>query len=176
MDPTLDTQQEQEQQQPIAATMPEAAEQAPTQAEQTATEVEQEPTQAEQVPAQTEQTATQTEQPPEAAAPAVDTTRQLMERVISAEVRAAAALCGVSAERLPYVVRMCDMSAAHEADADVAAIAREQVRAVLTAVPEMAGSPVSTGTLGDFKRSPAAAPKKNAAEMTDEEYYASLGK
>ena len=55
----------------------------------------------------------------------------MTQRAAEAELRAAAALAGVSAEKLPYVVRLCDAAALTAKDADMGKLAQAQVAAVL---------------------------------------------
>ncbi len=70
-----------------------------------------------------------------------------------AELRAAAALAGVPGEKLPYALRMCDRAALCAQGADMTALAKEQIAAVLRDVPELAGRGGSLpGSLGDHKR------------------------
>lgn len=76
---------------------------------------------------------------------------RVTQRAAEAELRAAAALAGVSAERLPYVVRLCDAAALTAKDADMVKLAQAQVAAVLKAVPELGTRPAA-GSLGDHKR------------------------
>lgn len=75
----------------------------------------------------------------------------MTQRAAEAELRAAAALAGVSAEKLPYVVRLCDAAALTAKDADMGKLAQAQVAAVLKAVPELGTRPAA-GSLGDHKR------------------------
>lgn len=74
----------------------------------------------------------------------------MTQRAAEAELRAAAALAGVSAEKLPYVVRLCDAAALTAKDADMGKLAQAQVAAVLKAVPELGQA--AAGSLGDHKR------------------------
>ena len=76
---------------------------------------------------------------------------RVTQRAAEAELRAAAALAGVSAEKLPYVVRLCDAAALTAKDADMGKLAQAQVAAVLKTVPELGTRPAS-GSLGDHKR------------------------
>ena len=76
----------------------------------------------------------------------------LTQKAAEAELRAAAALAGVPAGKLPYVLRMCDASALCAEGADMGRLAREQIAAVIRDVPEMAGGRPVAGRLGDHKR------------------------
>lgn len=79
-----------------------------------------------------------------------DALARVTQRAAEAELRAAAALAGVSAERLPYVVRLCDLTELTES-ADMSKVAAAQVAAVLRDVPELGAKPAA-GSLGDHKR------------------------
>ena len=89
-------------------------------------------------------------QAPEQSAPtppeqAEEASAALAQRAAEAELRAAAAVAGVSAEKLPYVVRLCDAPA-------------------LTEMPELCARPAG-GSLGDHKRAAAwAQPEETARE------------
>ena len=72
-------------------------------------------------------------------------------RPAEAELRAAAAMAGVSAAKLPWVVRLCDAQALCIQDADMGELAAQQVAAVLRDVPELAGSRSMPGSLGDHR-------------------------
>ena len=72
-------------------------------------------------------------------------------RLVDAELRAAAALAGVPAAKLPYVVRMADKAGL--AGDDLSGAAAKAVAAVLAAVPELGGSAaVPLGSMGDHRR------------------------
>jgi len=72
-------------------------------------------------------------------------------RAAEAELKAAAMAAGVPEAKLPYALKMCDLDALCAEDADMAALAREQVAALIRDVPELALQPVA-GSLGDHKR------------------------
>lgn len=91
------------------------------------------------------------EQPTQTADPAAQVAA-LMQKAAEAELRAAAALAGVPAGKLPYVLRMCDSSALCAEGADMGQLAQEQIAAVIRDVPEMAGGKPVAGSLGDHKR------------------------
>lgn len=113
-----------------------------------------------------DQTAAAQEQAPSAEDPAARLSA-LTQRAAEAELRAAAALSGVPAEKLPYALRMCDPAALCAQGADMAALAREQVAAVLRDVPELAGRGGSLpGSLGDHKRVGAAPSAEDEARET----------
>lgn len=71
-------------------------------------------------------------------------------RLADAELRAAAALAGVPAAKLPYVVRMADRS--ELSGDDLSAAAAKAVAAVLAAVPELGGAAAPVGSMGDHRR------------------------
>ena len=90
--------------------------------------------------------------------------RQVTHRAAEAELRAAAALSGVPAAKLAYVVRLCDASVLEAKGADMSKLAEEQVAALLRDVPELAGTAApSVGSLGDHKRTAAADSAAQAA-------------
>lgn len=98
------------------------------------------------------ETAEAHDQKPEAPDPA-QALAALTGQAAEAELRAAAALAGVPSEKLPYALRMCDRAALCIQGADMAALAKEQIAAVLRDVPELAGRGGSLpGSLGDHKR------------------------
>ena len=108
-------------------------------------------------------------QAPEQSAPtpqeqAEEASAALAQRAAEAELRAAAAVAGVSAEKLPYVVRLCDAPARTAAGADMGALATAQVAALLKEMPELCARPAG-GSLGDHKRAAAwAQPEETARE------------
>lgn len=91
------------------------------------------------------------DEPTQAADPAAQVAA-LTQKAAEAELRAAAALAGVPAGKLPYVLRMCDSSALCAEGADMGQLAQEQIAAVIRDVPEMAGGRPVAGSLGDHKR------------------------
>lgn len=112
----------------------------------------------------------QTQQAPPAEDPAARLSA-LTQRAAEAELRAAAALSGVPADKLPYALRMCDRAALCAQGADMAALAREQIAAVLRDVPELAGRGGSLpGSLGDHKRTGAAPSAEDEARAVFSKY------
>lgn len=97
------------------------------------------------------QAETPREQPDQGGDPAARVAA-LTQKAAEAELRAAAALAGIPAAKLPYALRMCDASALCAEGADMGRLAREQIAAVMRDVPEMAGSRPMAGSLGDHKR------------------------
>lgn len=89
----------------------------------------------------------------------------LAQRAAEAELRAAAAVAGVSAEKLPYVVRLCDAPALTAAGADMGALATAQVAALLKEMPELCARPAG-GSLGDHKRAVSWAQPEETARAT----------
>lgn len=85
----------------------------------------------------------------EAPAPDADA---LQARVIEAELRAAAAVAGVPANKLAYVTRLADRSQA--GGADPAKYAAAQIKQILTDFPELAQQPAGTGGAGNHARNP----------------------
>lgn len=77
-------------------------------------------------------------------------TEALKARVLDAELRAAAAVAGVPANRLAYVTRLADLSQAK--DADPAEYAKSQIRQILSDFPELAHQPSGTGSAGNHQR------------------------
>ena len=96
----------------------------------------------------------------------------LTRQAAAAELRAAAALAGVPAERLEYVVRLCDRDALCAKGADMSALAAGQVAGVLRDVPELGGARSMPGSLGDHKHT--GAPGKSAEELAREAFAAQL--
>lgn len=84
----------------------------------------------------------------EGEAPDVDA---LKAQALSAELRAAAALAGVPAAKIPHLVRMADLAGAKEAK-DLAAFAAAQVQAILKDVPELGAQAAGTGSAGNHAR------------------------
>lgn len=158
---------EQEQHDPVQEAVPEtvtAAEEDPT-ADQTADE----PAQEEQPTAQEESDAEEDHAAPDPQEQLATMTRQ----VADAELRAAAALAGVPAGKLTYVVRMCDAAALCQQGVDMGKLAADQVAAVLRDVPELASVPRSLpGSLGDHKNT--GTPGKSAEDLAREAFAARL--
>jgi len=105
--------------------------------------------------AEVAETPVQEEPPKDEPAQTADPAAQMAamtQKAAEAELRAAAALAGVPAGKLPYVLRMCDASALCAEGADMGRLAREQIAAVIRDVPEMAGGRPVAGSLGDHKR------------------------
>lgn len=96
----------------------------------------------------------------------------LTRQAAAAELRAAAALAGVPAERLDYVVRLCDRDALCVQGADMSALAAGQVAGVLRDVPELGGARSMPGSLGDHKHT--GTPGKSAEELAREAFAAQL--
>ncbi|MDO4837900.1 MAG: hypothetical protein Q4B32_05855 [Clostridia bacterium] len=117
------------------------------------------------------------EKPPaqqEQAQPAEDPAEMLSaltKRAAEAELKAAAALAGIPADKLPYALRMCDQAALCAQDADMTALAKEQIAAVLRDVPELMGHAGSLpGSLGDHKRTGAAPSAEDEARTIFSKY------
>lgn len=72
-------------------------------------------------------------------------------RAAEAELKAAAMAAGIPEAKLPYALKMCDLDALCAEDADMAALAKEQIAALIRDVPELVLQPVA-GSLGDHKR------------------------
>lgn len=72
-------------------------------------------------------------------------------RVVDAELRAAAALAGIPAERIPYAVRLADRTKASEAE-DTAAWAEAQIKQIVQDLPELARQANGTGSAGERAR------------------------
>lgn len=91
------------------------------------------------------------EEKPEGEAAGAPDKAALEARVLSAELRAAAALAGVPAAKIPHLVRMADLEAAKDAK-DLAAFAAAQVQAILKDVPELGAQAAGTGSAGNHAR------------------------
>lgn len=109
------------------------------------------------------------DEPAQAADPAAQVAA-LTQKAAEAELRAAAALAGVPAGKLPYVLRMCDASALCAAGADMGRLAQEQIAAVIRDVPEMAGGRPVAGSLGDHKRVGSGSTQEDEARATFAKY------
>lgn len=72
-------------------------------------------------------------------------------RLADAELRAAAALAGIPAARIPYAVRMADAAKVEDAES-----AARQIAAIVRDVPELKQQAQSTGSNGNFARKGAA--------------------
>ena len=108
---------------------------------------------------------------PETPPPAPDA-QALTQRLMDAELRAAAALAGVPAARIPYAVRMAQVAGADAPDADMAKLCGDAIGRVLTDVPELRGG--AGVTVGAQPRTLPAPPKPDYASMSDADYYAAM--
>lgn len=72
-------------------------------------------------------------------------------RLLDAELRAAAALAGVPAAKIPYAVRLADKDKAAGAE-DLSAYAAEQIKQIVQDLPELAAAVNGTGSAGDHAR------------------------
>ena len=91
------------------------------------------------------------ESPPSPPPPDPTPLAKAVQQTAEAELRAAAALAGVAADKLPYLVRLCDVSAVAAAEGDMGRLAAEQVAEALKAIPELADRPAA-GSVGDHRR------------------------
>ena len=73
-------------------------------------------------------------------------------RLGESQLRTAAALAGVSRERIPYVLRMADVSGIDPDAQDAADRYQQAVDKVLTDLPELRGNAAGTGSVGNFAR------------------------
>lgn len=121
-----------------------AAEDAAKEADQGAADADQDEAQQAQ---EAEQAADPTEQAEQKAAPDIGA---LQAQVLDAELRAAAAVAGVPANKLAYVTRLADRSQAE--GADPAEYAAAQIKQILTDFPELAQQPGGTGSAGNYAR------------------------
>lgn len=122
----------------------------------------------EKPPAQQEQAEQEQAQPAEDPAEMLSA---LTKRAAEAELKAAAALAGIPADKLPYALRMCDQAALCAQDADMTALAKEQIAAVLRDVPELMGHGGSLpGSLGDHKRTGASPSAEDEARTIFSKY------
>lgn len=76
------------------------------------------------------------------------------QRALQAELRSAAALAGVSKERIPYVLRLADTAGIDLAAADADGKIASAIEKVLGDLPELRGGAVGTGSVGNFARKP----------------------
>lgn len=116
-------------------------------AKQTEASAEEQPKEAEQKPDESagdKVTETETE-PDESQDKAHEA--DIAAKLADAELRAAAALAGIPAERIPYAVRMADASKVVDAKS-----AGEQIAAIVKDVPELKQQPQATGSAGNFPR------------------------
>jgi len=110
-------------------------------------------------PAAEGQPAAQTENPPaqEDTKPddAPDHAKQLeaaQQRIMTAELRSAAALAGVPKERIPYVLKLADTTGIDLNANDAGEKIEAAIGKVLTDLPELRGSAGGTGSTGNFAR------------------------
>lgn len=89
---------------------------------------------------------------PEAVQPNV---QELIDRALNAELRAAAAMAGIPAARIPYAMQMAKRSTAAEAE-DLTKWADEQISQIVRDIPELVHKPAGTGSAGDMIRKAAA--------------------
>lgn len=75
----------------------------------------------------------------------------LKNQLLDAELRAAAALAGVPANRIAYAVRLADRAAAEQAT-DLSAFATQQMQQIIRDVPELHQPPTGTGSAGNRAR------------------------
>lgn len=87
----------------------------------------------------------------EAKAPEGPDIAALKSQVLDAELRAAAALAGVPANRIPYITRLADKTGMKEGE-DAAQYAGEQMKQILKDFPELVQQTAGTGSAGDFAR------------------------
>ena len=73
-------------------------------------------------------------------------------RLGESQLRTAAALAGVSRGRIPYVLRMADVSGIDPDAQDAADRYQQAVDKVLTDLPELRGNAAGTGSVGNFAR------------------------
>lgn len=85
---------------------------------------------------------------PEAALPNV---QELIDRTLNAELRAAAALAGIPAIRIPYAMQMAKRSTAAGVE-DLTKWADEQIAQIVRDIPELVRKPAGTGSAGDMIR------------------------
>lgn len=78
---------------------------------------------------------------------------QMQAKLGEYQLRTAAALAGVPKERIPYAMRMADVTGLDPSAADAAAQYAAAIAKVLEAVPELrGGAGVGTGSVGNFAR------------------------
>ncbi|MGN1370188.1 MAG: hypothetical protein ACI4WX_15060 [Aristaeellaceae bacterium] len=116
-------------------------------------------TAASEQPEQTKQPESDTERAQEDA-PEKEQTAPLQERLANMQaklgeyqLRTAAALAGVPKERIPYVMRMADVTGLDPTAADAAEHYQQAIDKVLADVPELRGG-AGTGSTGNFARKP----------------------
>ena len=86
---------------------------------------------------------------------APDPAKQLeaaQQRIMTAELRSAAALAGVPKERIPYVLRLADTTGIDLNANDAGEKIEAAIGKVLTDLPELRGSAGGTGSTGNFAR------------------------
>lgn len=89
----------------------------------------------------------------------------LQGKLLDAELRAAAALAGVPAAKIPYAIRLADKEKAAGAE-DLSAFAAEQIKQIVQDLPELAAAVNGTGSAGDHAR------KTETAEETARRQFA----
>lgn len=78
-------------------------------------------------------------------------------RMLDAELRAAAALAGIPANKIPHAVRMADRDKAADAQ-DLTQFATEQIQQIIRDIPELGQQPAATGSAGNHARTDAKDP------------------
>lgn len=114
---------------------------------------------AERQPAEEHQTESDTERAQEDApekeqvAPLKERLANMQAKLGEYQLRTAAALAGVPKERIPYVMRMADVTGLDPTAADAAEHYQKAIDKVLADVPELRGG-AGTGSTGNFARKP----------------------
>lgn len=140
------------------AAQPQQTEQPDAKAAQQADKEEKaEETKAEQPPAD----AAPDPKEPEAQTPPTPDAAAMKAQVIDAELRAAAALAGVPANKIPYVTRLADHAAAQAVE-DPAQFAAAQIKQIVQDFPELAQQPAGTGSAGNHTRAEVKDPETEA--------------
>lgn len=114
---------------------------------------------AEGQPAEKQKTESDTERAHEDApekeqtAPLKERLANMQAKLVEYQLRTAAALSGVAKERIPYVMRMADVTGLDPSAADAAERYQQAIDKVLEIVPELRGG-AGTGGTGNFARKP----------------------
>ena len=129
------------------------AQAAETQADvQAAPAAQKQPEQAQQAESDTER-AQEAEPEEEQTAPLKERLAHMQAKLGEYQLRTAAALSGVPKERIPYVMRMADVTGLDPTAADAAERYQQAIDKVLADVPELRGG-AGTGSTGNFARKP----------------------
>ena len=91
-----------------------------------------------------------------------ETHSTLQRQLVTSRAETAAARLGVREERVPYLLKLCELDGIDPASSDSSAQINAELEKVLTALPEMRAPLAATGSAGDHART--ATPDAEAAD------------